>query len=131
MSEPLRQSRTDTLQADCLLVKSSVYRLGRVGKTDKQFAEFGSRVLRARLEFGARQQPPRSVSQSEVGAALGVTGVAVGSWEAGKRQPDLGTIQKLALVLGVRAGWLAFGEEPMRLGGAAPSPDPHRNAGHG
>jgi DNA-binding XRE family transcriptional regulator len=130
MGEPFRQSRRATLQAERLLVNSSVDRPGHLRQTNKQFAEFGSRVLRARLEFGARQKPPRSVSQSEVGAALGVTGVAVGSWEAGKRQPDLGTIQKLALVLGVRAAWLAFGEEPMRLG-EGPAPGPQSNERHG
>src|SRR5262245_24946545 len=77
---------------------------------------FGERVLRARLEFGARQQPPRPVSQTELGEAMGVTGVAVGSWEAGRKVPDIGTIKKLAFVLDVRAAWMAFGEEPMRFG---------------
>lgn len=77
-------------------------------------AAFGERALRARLELGARQRPPRQVSQKEVAAALGVTNVAVGTWEAGKRVPNIGTIRRLAMVLGVRPGWLAFGEEPMR-----------------
>lgn len=76
----------------------------------------GSRVLRARLEAGARLSPPRQITQREVAQAIGVSGVAVGTWEAGKKEPDLETIAKLATVLGVRAAWLAFGEEPMRLG---------------
>lgn len=83
---------------------------------------FGQRVLRARLEMGARLSPPRQVTQGEIGAALGVTGVAVGTWEAGKKEPDLETIAKLATVLGVRAAWLAWGEEPMRLRSAPPGP---------
>lgn len=75
---------------------------------------FGQRVLQARLEAGARAHPPRSISQAEVGDALGVSGVAVWSWEAGRKEPGRATIAKLATVLGVRAAWLAFGEEPMR-----------------
>lgn len=77
---------------------------------------FGERVLRARLEMGARMRPPRQVSQQEVGEAVGSSGQAVGTWEAGKKEPSRETIVKLATVLGVRAAWLAFGEEPMRLG---------------
>lgn len=84
---------------------------------------FGNRVLRARLELGARLSPPRQITQAEVGRALDVSGVAVGTWEAGKKEPDLATIEKLATVLGVRAAWLAWGEEPMRLGNAGPGDD--------
>jgi transcriptional regulator with XRE-family HTH domain len=81
---------------------------------------FGERVVRARLEFGLRQRPPRSVSQAEIAEAMGVTRMTVSNWEAGKPPSDLGIITKLAFVLGVRAAWLAFGEEPMRGGGEAP-----------
>lgn len=79
---------------------------------------FGLRVLRARLEYGARLRAPRQVSQTEIAEAMGVTGMTVSNWELGKKEPDLGTIAKLAFVLGVRAPWLAFGEEPMRAGEA-------------
>jgi transcriptional regulator with XRE-family HTH domain len=82
--------------------------------SNKERKAFGERVLRARLEFGARQKPPRSVSQAEVAEAMGTTSVTVGRWEAGRVEPSLGTIHKLAFVLGVRAAWLAFNEEPMR-----------------
>jgi DNA-binding XRE family transcriptional regulator len=75
---------------------------------------FGQRVLRARLEMGALSAPVRQVSQSEVGAALGVTGVTVGRWEAGLKEPDLDTIARLAQVLKVNRAWLAFGDGPMR-----------------
>ena len=78
---------------------------------------FGQRVLRARLELGALATPVRQVTQSEIGAALGVTGVTVGRWEAGAKEPDLDTITRLARVLRVRAAWLAFGDGPMREAG--------------
>ena|SRR5688572_23999774 len=119
------------MQSNRLLVKPQVNNRNPVDSARDRKA-FGERVLSARLEFGARQRPPRPVSQSEVGEALGVSGVAVGSWEGGRKVPDVGTIQKLALVLGVRAAWLAWGEEPMRLGEApAPDPLPRRNERRG
>jgi len=39
---------------------------------------FGECVLRARLELGARQSPPRQISQIEIRKALGVTPPARG-----------------------------------------------------
>lgn len=81
---------------------------------DSSRKAFGERITRARLEFGARQTPPRSVSQTEIAGVLGVTKATVGTWEAGRKVPDLHTIQRLADVLGVRAAWLAFGDGPMR-----------------
>ena len=89
---------------------------------------FGQRVLRARLELGALSTPVRQVSQTEVGAALGVTGVAVGSWEAGKKTPDLDTIVRLAQALRVNRAWLAFGDGTMRDSASEPAlvqPRPH------
>lgn len=83
--------------------------------TAKTRKEFGQRVLRARLEFGARLRTPRQVSQTEIAEAMGVSKATVSNWEHGLKEPaDLGTITKLAFVLGVRPAWLAFGEEPMR-----------------
>lgn len=76
----------------------------------------GGRILQARLELGARQHPPRQITQEEVARAMGVTGVSVGQWEAGKTEPTREKIARLATVLGVRAAWIAFGEEPMRYG---------------
>ena len=63
----------------------------------------GECVLRARLEFVARTKPPRSVPQSEIAGVLGVADSTVGLWEAGRKIPDLGTIQRLAFALGVTA----------------------------
>lgn len=67
----------------------------------------GRRIFQARKQLEAKCG--RVVSQAEIGAALGVTGVAVGSWEGGKKEPDLATIARLALALDVSPGWLAFG----------------------
>lgn len=82
----------------------------------EELRALGKRILRARLESGARQSPPRVITQEEVGEAMGVTGAAVSSWEAGQAWPRLGAIGKLALVLGVRKAWLAFDDGPMRSG---------------
>jgi transcriptional regulator with XRE-family HTH domain len=84
--------------------------------------EFGQRLVLARLDFGKRQKPPRVVTQTEIAEALGVFKTTVSSWELGKKEPDLGTIHKLAFVLGVRVGWLVAGEEPMRAEAHEPPP---------
>jgi transcriptional regulator with XRE-family HTH domain len=84
-------------------------------KPSKEREAFGQRLVLARIEFGKRQKPPRVVTQTEIAEAMGVAKMTVSSWEAGKKEPgDLGTVHKLAFVLGVRVGWLVAGEEPMR-----------------
>ncbi len=51
---------------------------------------------------------------TDLAADLGdVTRSAVGHWASGRRTPDNGDIARIAELLGVRAAWLAFGEEPM------------------
>lgn len=70
---------------------------------------FGRRVLQGRLNLAASRG--RTISQVEVGKALDVTGVTVGRWESGEKEPDLQTIVRLAAYLGVSPGWLAFGEQ--------------------
>ena len=115
------------MSAERLLVNSDFYPPAAVG-LEKGRKAFGQRVLQARLESGARQKPPRSVSQTEIAEAMGVTKMTVSGWESGNREPDLGTIHKLAFVLGVRAAWLAWGEEPMRQ--EAHEPPPKRGQGH-
>ncbi len=85
------------------------------GPTPERKALAG-RILRARLELGARQTPPRTITQEEIAGAMGVTGQAVSGWEAGVSEPTREKLARLATVLGVRAGWLSFGEEPMRYG---------------
>lgn len=82
-------------------------------------ASFGKRVLQARLSLSARLG--RQVTQGEVAAKMGVTGVTVSRWEADLKEPTLETIAKLAKVLGVEPSYLAFGElAPVTL-----QPDPH------
>jgi transcriptional regulator with XRE-family HTH domain len=71
-------------------------------------------LLRARLEYGSRANPPRVVTQIEVGKELGVSGVAVGGWEADRNEPGLDNLRALARLYGVRVGWLVDGELPMR-----------------
>jgi transcriptional regulator with XRE-family HTH domain len=109
------------MQSDRLLVKPQVDN-GKPMDSSEDARAFGQRVLRARLELGALSAPVRQVSQSEIGAAVGVTGVAVGSWEAGRKIPDLDTITRLAQVLRVSRAWLAFGDGPMRE--APPAAEP-------
>lgn len=74
----------------------------------------GARLVRARLEYGARMEPARVVTQLEIGERLGVSGVAVGGWEADRSEPGLERLKVLAALYGVRAAWLAFGELPVR-----------------
>ena len=47
-----------------------------------------------------------------LGRAAGISGPAVSQFEHGPRLPTLETAARLAAALGVRAGWLAFGELP-------------------
>jgi transcriptional regulator with XRE-family HTH domain len=68
---------------------------------------FGERVLKARLEMGARRGTP--VTQKEVADALGVTSATVGRWEANLKQPTLESIEALARFLSASPGYLAFG----------------------
>lgn len=83
---------------------------------------FGGRLYSARLwKAGAER---RTIVQRDVAAAIGVSQVSVGRWEADLKEPSLATIERLAQWLGVSPGWLAFGEGEM-LGPALPqSPKP-------
>jgi transcriptional regulator with XRE-family HTH domain len=49
---------------------------------------------------------------------MGVDGSTVNRWEAGAKEPDLATIAKLAVILGVDAGELAFGDVANRPSGS-------------
>ena len=75
----------------------------------------GSRLLRARLAYGARVG--RVVTQLEVAKDLSVSGVAVGGWEADRNEPGLDNLRAIARFYGVRLGWLLEGELPMWSGG--------------
>jgi transcriptional regulator with XRE-family HTH domain len=59
-------------------------------------------------------------SLTDLAGALGdISRSGVGPWASGRRTPSHTDIARLAVVLEVRAAWLAFGEEPMRLPTAA------------
>lgn len=68
---------------------------------------FGKRLLQARLDLSAKLG--RQVTQTEIGKALGVTGVTVGRWESGEKEPSLETVQRLAKLLRTDPAFLAFG----------------------
>jgi transcriptional regulator with XRE-family HTH domain len=68
----------------------------------------GQRLRDARLEAAYRRGA--ELSQTEVARALGVSGTALGSWEAGQREPTLETIYQLAALYKKAPGWLAYGE---------------------
>jgi transcriptional regulator with XRE-family HTH domain len=76
---------------------------------DPVVVALGQRLLKARLQHGARLDPPRSVSQMEAGRMLGVTGVTVGAWEAGRNDPGVSMLYRLADLYGVRRVWLLTG----------------------
>ncbi|MBQ4513471.1 MAG: AAA family ATPase [Anaerolineaceae bacterium] len=54
---------------------------------------FGNYIYKLRIQAG--------LSQSELGAYLGVTNKAVSKWEVGKAKPGVDTIRKLAALFGV------------------------------
>lgn len=65
--------------------------------------------------FPARLRAAREAagqSQRDVAAAIGVAQPQVARYERGGRHPEYPAAARLAAFLGVRAGWLVFGEEP-------------------
>ena len=52
----------------------------------------------------------RGINRKQLALALGVTRSAVDYWMSGERTPDTATLERIAIVLGVRPSWLAFGE---------------------
>lgn len=67
----------------------------------------GKRIAQARLRLGADRG--KNLTQTELAEMVGVTSPTVSQWEAGSATPDLETIQRLAIVLGVAPSYLAFG----------------------
>jgi transcriptional regulator with XRE-family HTH domain len=51
------------------------------------------------------------MTQGEVGDKLGVTGVAVGQWENGRREPNFRTLRELAAIYGVSVQFFFEGME--------------------
>lgn len=52
----------------------------------------------------------RGLTQAQVGDAVGVSDKAVSAWETGKREPRIGTVEKLAEFLGVAVSALLCSE---------------------
>lgn len=85
----------------------------------------GYRLQLARHEYGKVVfDPPRDLKPAELARLVGASAQAVNHWENDAREPDYETVERLAAALGVRAGWLVFGEEPMRAPGQAPAAAP-------
>lgn len=59
------------------------------------------------------------LTQGDIAARLGVAQSTVGRWEAGLKEPDLETIQRIAALFGWRPEYVAFGTEPKE---ASPPP---------
>jgi hypothetical protein len=82
------------------------------------------RLYLARLELNRRER--RDVEDVEFGQRVATamqrpapwSPATVSLWGAGKQRISIEQAAAMAAVCGVRAGWLAFGEEPMR-----PTPD--------
>ena len=51
------------------------------------------------------------LGQAQLARKLGVSGGAVGNWEAGPKQPTAENLGKIAVALGVTTGWLIHGDE--------------------
>lgn len=69
--------------------------------------------------LGARLKHARGLAgqtQDTLAQAVGVSRPAVARFEAGTSGASLETVWAMAGALGVRAGWLAFGEAPMLPG---------------
>jgi len=59
---------------------------------------------------------------------MGVHQVTVGNWEAGRKEPDLDKLARLAEVLGTSPAWLAFGIPDIPIIGTA---NAHEKPGKG
>ena len=77
-----------------------------MGTNDSSFA---ARLFQARLAYSAEKG--RQVTQAELAELADVSPAAWSTWEAGRSEPPLDTIGKVAKVLGVDPGWLAFGPQ--------------------
>ena len=52
----------------------------------------------------------RGFTRANLADALGVSRSTVDKWMLGDRTPETETLERISLVLSVRAAWLAFGE---------------------
>jgi hypothetical protein len=89
---------------------------------------FADRLVVALKHYEIRRSA--DVSWTKFGEIVGkrmnrdrIPPATVSAWKTGKQLPSPGEVAVIAKVLGVRAGWLLFGEEPMIA-------EPHANPGH-
>lgn len=87
-----------------------------MGTNDSSFAQ---RLFQARLAYSAEKG--KQVTQAELAELAGVSTATWSTWEAGRSEPPLDTIRKVAEVLSVDPGWLAFGNQEV------PAPRPNRS----
>lgn len=101
----LAKQRTLELCGVCVdSVKSGFVRPLKTGA-----AGFPDRLREARQAL--RRPDGKAVRQADLGKAVGgLSGQAVGAWETGANEPDLATIERLAALLRVSPGQLAFGD---------------------
>lgn len=76
-------------------------------------SSFGQRLFQARLAYSSTMG--RQVTQAELAEMAGVSTATWSTWEAGRSEPPLDTIGKVAKLLGVDPGWLAFGNHRFPL----------------
>lgn len=71
----------------------------------------GQRLTILRMDRGKALKKPRVIDLKEVGEALGVSGAAVGQWEADQvKDWSLARLRQLAKYYGARLAWLIDGE---------------------
>lgn len=100
-----------TVNLKDVLGKSRVFSSNQRSLTKS--TSFGNRLAQARLNLGAKRG--RSISQAELGEMAGLTGASVGNYEAGRTEPSYLIVARLAKVLEVTAGFLAFGENSLSV----------------
>ncbi|AHG92103.1 hypothetical protein J421_4636 (plasmid) [Gemmatirosa kalamazoonensis] len=69
----------------------------------------GARLKQARRQKAAREG--RDYTQAALAQDASVAPVSVSRYESNVQEPSLELIQRMAAVLGVSPGWLAFGDE--------------------
>lgn len=67
----------------------------------------GNRIRAARARAG--------LTQPEMSVLLGMSFSVVAHWETGRSLPKLGTLEKVANILGTSVEWLMTGDEPDAL----------------
>lgn len=90
---------------------------------------FADRVKAARETMFARTGRP--MRQADLGAAVGLSGAAVSTWETGDSAPATELIPAIARALVVDPAWLAWGQgqNPFQPAQDAPEGRPAHRAG--